>query len=74
MISVKILSSDENCETLMGHEKTKQKQNKQTIKQKTYKKKVIWVGMSTNLECEKVRNCSSWHDHLGLILKEGQSQ
>lgn len=39
MISVKILSSDENCETLMGHEKTKQKQNKQTIKQKTYKKK-----------------------------------
>lgn len=35
MISVKILSSDENCETLMGHEKTKQKQNKQTKKQKT---------------------------------------
>lgn len=67
MISVKVWDID-------GPWK-KQNKNK-TSKQKTknLKKKVIWVGMSTNLECEKVRNCSSWHDHLGLILKGGQSQ
>lgn len=61
MISVKVWDIDGPWKN-----KTKTKQ--------VNKKKVIWVGMSTNLECEKVRNCSSWHDHLGLILKGGQSQ